>query len=355
MAIELGSVLPLVSLRNVERLLRQDRQCLRQTADRAARYYRSFDMRRLDAAKPKWRHIDNPCGLLREIQQNIHRRILRQYPFPETMMGGVSKGTIIKNARVHARQPVIVALDIRNCFPSATNAVVYRAYRHCLGCSPGIARLLTRLTTFHRRIPQGAPTSTLLANLVLLPLHDDVKEVAERRRLNFTFYVDDIVLSGQGAEHAIEEVIRAVQRHGFSAANAKKKLMRGNELQFVTGLVVNRRPNVSNAYTEKLRSEILVAARSGTMNQGDLRSFLGRISHVRAINPLRADSLRRLLTRVLPEAVRPGRKVPNIEYRRCKCAKRHRVVRAHSRRTSAGKLRLWCTPGHTGGSTDVRH
>ncbi len=318
-------IFPLVSMGMLEALLGFNRKYLWSVAKKAGTYYRSFDQRPKGSNK-KWRHIDNPGEEIKEIQKRINQRILRKYPFPETMLGGVKKGTIIKNALMHTGKQIVFAIDIRNCYPSTRHTQVFKAYREWMGCSTDIANILTKTTTYQTRLPQGAPTSSLLANLVLLDAHNEIKRIVEERGLTFTFYVDDIVISGNDVESVIEPVIKALQKYGWSIACKKKKLMRSYDLQEVTGLVVNRKVNINRDYVEKLRKGIIEAAKKGYFTENEERSFGGKINYVKTINEPTGKRVENLYNK-FDLAIKGRNWIDKYEYQPCCCARSHRLKR----------------------------
>jgi hypothetical protein len=321
----LESIVPLVSIRKLERILGVQRQDLTTLAEHAGQYYKSFDMRKI--GKDKWRHIDNPIGELRKVQKRIYRRILKKYPIPGTMLGGVTKRSIIDNAKSHVRQSVIVILDIRNCFPSTSDLRIFDVYKRLFGCSTEIASVFTKLTTYQTRLPQGAPTSSALANFALLPIHDEIQKIASENAVCCTFFVDDITLSGRNAPLIIENIIKVIQKYGLSAPNGKKKIMRSGDTQQVTGLLVNKKPNISRSYVEKLRKDIIVASENGFISEQERLSIEGRAKFISRVNPNHSSRLQRLIDNVLPVVTGQIRDVKKFEYRDCKCAKRHRLKR----------------------------
>ena len=118
----------LVSMRRLEQLLGYERSDLARIAEHAGRYYRPFDRRR-ERNKGKWRHIDNPTGVLREVQGRIQGKILVGVPLPDTMMGGVRGRSIRDNGVRHTRQSMLVTLDLRDCFPRTDDLQVYMGFR----------------------------------------------------------------------------------------------------------------------------------------------------------------------------------------------------------------------------------
>src|SRR5262245_405896 len=90
---------------------------------------------------------------------------------------------------------MVANLDVRQFFPNVTRAMVIEALVR-LGYTREIAALIAELTTYKGYLPQGAPTSTLLDNLVFVPIDRYFQKFSQRLGLTYTRYVDDITLSG---------------------------------------------------------------------------------------------------------------------------------------------------------------
>jgi hypothetical protein len=308
---------PLVSMRRLEELLGRNREDLIRVAGHSGRFYESFDQREI--GKKKWRHLDLPNAELASLQKRIQRRILRAVVLPPTMLGAVSPRTIRDNASYHVGQPLVITLDLKACFPSIHDLDVYRALRRELQCSVEIADLLTKLTTYHHRIPQGASTSSTMANFVLRPMHDDIQALARQGGFRCTFWVDDITLSGARAIEAIEDVTGIVQKYGHAVGRRKLHRMSGNRSQRVTGITVNRKVSVPREYRETLRSAIMAAAREGVVSNGGLQHLRGQVSHVTFVCPEQGKPLERFLVRVQDRLnVVPGSETKHIEWRPCR-------------------------------------
>jgi reverse transcriptase-like protein len=223
-------------------------------------------------------------------------------PLPPGMMGGVKGRSLRDNLKLHANQPDVVALDLRDCFPRTDNRRVYRAFVEEVGCSPKIAGLLTQLTTYHRRLPQGAPTSTSLANLTLLPMYRDLDAIAKRRGLELSFWVDDIVLSGKGAREALTDVFATIHARGHSVRRRKVAKMHSHERQIVTKGGVNRGPSAGSKRIKEVRGEILALSRQERVTDRALLSVRGRVEFVRAVSPTQGAALDRFADNRLPPA-----------------------------------------------------
>lgn len=281
----------LVSLRKLEALLGRPRRDLFRLAARAGGCYRTTTL-----PGPKARRIDRPHPELKRVQRRIHEGILRPLPLPPTMLGGVPGRSIRDNARPHVGKACVVRIDLRDCFRRIRHTVAYRAYRERVGASAGIAGLLTRLTTLKGALPQGAPSSPLLANLCLLDLHEQVASLAARLDLAFTQWIDDLVLSGDRAAEAIDGVIAIVRRHGHGVRCRKIRRMGRGVPQVVTGVVVNRKPSAGRRRLDAIRRRMLEVA--AAPDETVLRSVRGQVAHVRSINAAQGRKLREFATRL---------------------------------------------------------
>lgn len=285
-----------VSLRDLSFRLGIGQEELLTLASKAGRPYLDFPLMKGD----KIRQI-RPCiGRLKFAQQRIQRRLLRELPLPEYLHGGIRKRSASTNAVLHLGQPYVVRLDVTNFFDEIKPAHIFEVWR-CLGYSPRLARLLTKLTTARRSLPQGAPTSTMLANLVLLPADNAILEATSGSNLVYSRYVDDIVLSGAHPQAFIPEVCLQVQRLGFRIKRRKTQIQAHHRRQEVTGYVVNDKHKVSRSRSRR-DSVRLAVYHFCSKGEGDGRSVAGKIIDLKATNGGAAASLSGMV------AVRAGTK-----------------------------------------------
>ncbi|MDV7090286.1 reverse transcriptase family protein [Rhodococcus opacus] len=155
-------------------------------------------------------------------------------------------------------------------------------------------------------LPQGAPTSPALANLVAYRLDRRLTRLARTHRAGYTRYADDLAFSG--TELAVDRLIHAVGRivadEGFSVHTGKTRIMWAHRRQHLAGLVVNTRPQVARTEYDDLRALLFNCARYGPDSQNrDGRPYFreyvyGRIAWVGESNASRKRSLHALAARV---------------------------------------------------------
>ncbi len=294
-----SSLFPLRSMRLLERRLGWTRQNLKRLATTADRQYHPFTQTKPNG---KQREIDNPSAAIKSLQKRINRRILGTVPLPPSILGAVPGRSIRDNGELHAGTPVVATVDLQRFFPSTRFERVFGVYKEIFGCSDEIAKLLTRLTTYRHRLPQGAPTSATLANLTLLPLHDHVQRIAARHEVEASFWLDDITLSGANAEAALVDVEAAIQKHGHRVSPGKTRVMRSWETaQEVTGTVTNRKVSRGRREIESIRAAILDLSAGAKPSDKELRRLRGRIQHVRHLCPSHGHSLLKLAARCIPD------------------------------------------------------
>ncbi len=291
--------------------------CLYAVAKHAESHYRPIEIPKRDGTV---RRLWEPDPLLKTIQRNLLRHVLeglRVSPHATAYRAGRS---ILDNAQPHCGQPVLLKLDIASFFDSVRYPMVWaRAFPGHL-FPPEVRSLLTRLCCRRDRLPQGAPTSAAVSNLVMKPFDDHMGVWCAERGIAYTRYSDDMSFSG---EFAPRDVIRKVRHFleamGFALNEGKTRVQTKHTRQVVTGVVVNERLQADRETRRSLRQEIhhcfahgvaghLAWTGDGRAPEVYLRSLLGRVSFVLQVNPDDAyfrDAAARL--RALLDAQTPAR------------------------------------------------
>ena len=265
-------------------------------------HYRPFTRSKLEGGV---RTIDNPDEALKGVQRRIVDRLLRPRAFPACAHGCLPGRSPVTNAKCHLGQKCHVRVDLRDFFPSITHHHIYAAWSAC-GFGPDVARLLTRLTTYRGYLPQGAPTSSYLANLVFLEADANIEAAAERLGVRYTRYVDDIILSGENARSLVGEAVRQIHALGLSIKRSKTVIAGPRDVHEATGFSVNRSgmPSVGRPYRDRVRAAIrsirqapVCASGKGSVSlENRIRS---RIAFVARTNPGAAVRLERQLASTL--------------------------------------------------------
>ena len=169
-------------------------------------YYYSFERVKFNkfTDKPKknsngeiaTRQINSSRGKLKEVQTRLYDFMSKQVKIPQYVYGGIRGKNNVRNARLHQGNKYIFTTDLKSFFPSISHKQVFQMFLR-EGCTPAIARILTKLTTHKYQVPQGVPTSTLIANLVFKPIGTEIDQLAKEHHIKFSMFVDDITLSSK--------------------------------------------------------------------------------------------------------------------------------------------------------------
>ena len=225
------------------------------------------------------RIIDAPSDDLKVLQKRIYNKLLRRLPAHPAVTGFVQGRSIVDNARPHSNQAVVINLDLADFFPSISAEQVWKAWRG-IGWNKESARILTNICTCEKRLPQGAPTSPALSNLVCRKLDVRLTAYTQGKRINghYTRYADDLTFSfealgknkrrrkkPEGAPErkqilaASRTVLRGirgiVEDEGFRIQKKKRvRIQRAHQRQTATGLVVNRAVNLPREVRRRIRA-----------------------------------------------------------------------------------------------------
>jgi RNA-directed DNA polymerase len=158
---------------------------------------------------------------LKKLQKLINKAILSKIPLSPCVYGGVKGKDNIKNGKAHLGRKNKFVTDIKDFYPSVSSKMVYTALiKH--GFSADVASILTKLTTYKNQIPQGAPTSTHIANIALAELDQDISFLAIKHQICYTRFVDDMSFSSQ-SEFKVHsyDFIRIIKKHQLQLSHKK--------------------------------------------------------------------------------------------------------------------------------------
>lgn len=283
------------------------------------RHYRYALLPKADGSP---RLLEAPKPRLKAIQRRILADILTHVPVHSRAMGFVRGRSCLRVAGIHAGEALVVTFDLSQFFASIERPRVYGLFR-ALGYPWAVAWRLAGLcaTTTPRAIrdrlsdgdeiyrrphlPQGAPTSPALANLLAWRLDLRLDRLARSAGANYTRYADDLAFSGDagfaaGVGRFGSTVETIVADEGFVLNRRKIRVMSRHQRQTVTGIVVNQHCNVPRENFDALKATLFNCLRLGSGGQNrdgvaDFRLHLdGRVSWVEQVNPARGAKLRAL-------------------------------------------------------------
>jgi hypothetical protein len=185
-----------------------------------------------------------PDDATKALQRTVLRRVLAHLHAHPAATGFERGKSVVDNARPHVNRAVVIRMDVIDFFPSTKADRVLRFFQW-IGWDREAAEVLTKLTTWDGALPQGAPTSPRLSNLVNRYLDVQIANGIARRGGVYTRYADDITVSldsdrGRRVRDAIQHLRRILRKHGYRLHTRRKlHVARRHQRQIVTGLVVN--------------------------------------------------------------------------------------------------------------------
>lgn len=258
----------------------------------------NYQIHKIKKRSGKLRTIYEPSKLLKEIQKNILMNILNNKSISSHAKAYQKKLSIKDNAMPHINQKIILKLDIKNFFENVSFLQVYENAFSIEYFPKSVGILLTYLCTYHDFLPQGACTSPYISNLVMRNFDNAVSSFCNENNINYTRYSDDLSFSGDFKPSVvIEKVNLELKKIGLFLNSEKTKVIKRNNSQNITGIVVNEKLQVKNSYRKRIRQEMYYIKKYGlknhllrTKNKQDTKEYLnslyGRICYVLEINPL---------------------------------------------------------------------
>jgi retron-type reverse transcriptase len=224
------------------------------------------------------RAIEAPTPKLKALQRTVVHRLLNPLPVHPAATGFVPGRSIVDNARPHVGQAVVVNIDLVDFFPSITRARV-EAFFRAIGWNAEASAVLANLCTRDGHLPQGAPTSPALSNLVNRKLDARLDALARSFGGHYTRYADDLTFSFSEyptrTRKAVKHIRAVIEDEGYRIQMKKKvRLQRAHQRQTATGLVVNAVVNAPRALRRKLRA-MRHHAQTGRLPSGERERLRG--------------------------------------------------------------------------------
>jgi RNA-directed DNA polymerase len=239
-----------------------------------------------------FRTLNEPTGPLMLLQQKIKNHILDAIGLLDCVHGGVRCRSVMTNALPHVRKGIVFTLDIKDFFPSVSSSTV-RAIFRALAFGEVAAALLTRLVVWEGQLPQGAPTSTGIANLAMTRVDIRLRSLARQQGFDYTRFIDDLALSGSRRLLGFRQLIlRIVETEGFRVNPNKIRTMHSGMRQEVTGVVVNCKLNLSREQRDRIRQSVIRFASTPKRLQTNEDRVRGQLSWLSSVNAPLGKKLR---------------------------------------------------------------
>jgi RNA-directed DNA polymerase len=275
------------------------------------------------------RKISAPRPLLKKSQQWILHNILEKIEVHNAAHGFCLNHSIVTNAQPHVGANIVINFDLKDFFPSISYPRVkglFKSFGYSETASIIFGLLCTEptlkqieldgeihwlLSWTERHLPQGAPTSPAITNLLCRTLDKRLTQMAKRYGFVYTRYADDLTFSACGDSlgniaNLMKGTRSIVKSEGFNINEEKTRLLRKSRQQEVTGIVVNDKVNVSREKLKRFRATLYQIEKDGLIGKhwGDSKkrdlipSLEGFANFVFMVNPEKGSLFREQVKRI---------------------------------------------------------
>ena len=203
------------------------------------------------------RTINAPQKPLKFIQHCLAFILQETYSPTKSVNGYVIERNVVTNAIGHANKNFVLNLDLENFFPSISIKRVSKVLQlPPVSAHPKVASMIAKLCCFQEALPQGAPTSPLLSNLICQRLDRRIEGLVKTHQIIYTRYADDLTFSSDEPfqNGFLSHLDSIIKEEGFTINMKKVRLQLKNSRQEVTGITVNERVNVPQKFIREVRA-----------------------------------------------------------------------------------------------------
>ena len=275
-------------LYSVEQDLGYSAKILYGLSNNLEKHYHNVFIPKSDGTKRK---LSVPDFLLKNVQRSIADNVLSRYPISSYATAYKVGSSVQKNALPHVKKEKILKLDIEGFFDSISYSRVKDIVFVKDNYSEPVRILLAMLCYYRESLPQGAPTSPAITNIIMYDFDEKIGAYCAERGISYTRYCDDMTFSGSFDEKDVISTVKAeLQKLGLFLKNRKTAVINNAKRQTVTGIVVNEKINLTKEYKKKIRQEIYYVKKFGMDSHLEkigapkkeqyINSLLGRIAFV---------------------------------------------------------------------------
>lgn len=227
----------IINISHLSHLLGIKDEILRRMINASDFFYREFSIKKRDGRQ---RYISAPYPSLMKVQRWIYDNVLLPTTnFQESAKGFIPKLSIVDNALPHVEHREVLKMDIKDFFPSINIERIISIFKH-LGYYHKLSYSLASLCCKGGALPQGAPTSPILSNIVLRHLDNRILGLSKHFNITYTRYADDLTFSGDYIPVKFIDYIQSIiEDEGFNINKNKTRLLRGNTRKIITGVSIS--------------------------------------------------------------------------------------------------------------------
>ena len=206
--------------------------------------------------------------------------------------------SIITNSQMHRNKKYILNIDLKNFFDSFNFGRVRGFFikDRDFAVSPEIATVIAQIACYQSKLPQGAPSSPIITNLITRILDYRIVKIAKKYRFTYSRYADDMTFStnrelnsnklraSKELDNFLTELEEVIISSGFEINPQKTRLSNNMQRQEVTGLVVNKKINVKREYIKNTRAMAFQLYKDGAFEidkkPGTINQLTGRFAFI---------------------------------------------------------------------------
>ena len=242
--------------------------------------YRQFKIKKKSGG---FRQITAPRNRSFMFLLDCLNEVLKAVYTPSQYAMGFTEGrSVVLNASKHKGANYVFNIDLKDFFPSIEQPRVWKRlqlqpFNFPIPVASAVAGLCCMRETRelpdgtkkdYYVLPQGAPTSPIITNMVCDKLDHRLGGLARRFGLNYTRYADDITFSSM---HNVfhensdfrKELERIITDQHFTINGKKTRLQKRGTRQEVTGIILSEKLNVSQKYVRDIRNILYIWERYG--------------------------------------------------------------------------------------------
>lgn len=255
-------------------------------------HYRDFSIPKRSGGH---RTISSPYPALLECQYWIYENILKKIKIHSSAHGFTFKKSILTNAAIHLNQDHFLKIDLKDFFPSIKINRVISIFKS-LGYNHKVSFYLASICCLNDELPQGAPTSPVISNIIAINLDNRLLRLSKKFQLKYSRYADDLAFSGSVIPvKYIEYVSKIVEGCGFVVNSKKTSLLQSKGRRILTGIsITGEKMKLPKDYKRNLKQEIFYIKKYGILshmrskkikNPAYFQSIIGKVRFWLSVEP----------------------------------------------------------------------
>ncbi|WP_237580127.1 reverse transcriptase domain-containing protein [Candidatus Enterococcus huntleyi] len=282
-------------------------------------FYESFEIpkknggfRNIDAPKGKLKYVQKRLAeILWETQIDVWKKYANTYEYnlyQKNLKDGIRyrvpmishafevNKSIMTNAKIHRNKKFIINVDLKDFFKSFHFGRVKGFFEKNkdFKVPTEVAVIIAQLSCYKGVLPQGAPSSPIITNLICQIMDYRIMQLAKRFKLNYTRYADDLTFSTNNVQIVneyqtfLKKLEKKIVKAGFEINEDKTRLQFNNSRQTVTGLIVNKKLNVPREYYKDTRAMANTLYKTGSFDvnerTGSINQLNGRFAFINQLD-----------------------------------------------------------------------